>query len=165
MDDAPLIYMWENQPEIWRTSLLPGPYSMESIRQYVQNATRHNILAMQQVRFLIETIEKKQPVGMIDLFDIDVLNQKAAVGIMIDAGFRKKGYAAEALRLIISYGFTHLYLHQLYADIAISNEASLRLFRSAGFEVSGRRKDWIKTTSGFEDALFMQIFNADGVKH
>lgn len=163
LDDAALIYMWENQPELWRTSIAPGPYSLESIRLYVQNAMKHNVMAMQQVRFIIESLEEARPVGMIDLFDIDVLNQKAAVGIMVDAGFRKKGYAGDALRLIISYGFEYLYLHQLYADVAISNEASLRLFRSAGFEVSGRRKDWIKTESGFEDALFMQLLKTGAV--
>lgn len=161
MSDVSLIYQWENQPEIWQTSQVPGPYSMEAIRQYVQNAMTHSVLAMQQVRFVIETLDDHVPVGLADLFDIDMLNRKAGIGIMIDAEHRKKGYAADALRLVISYGFNHLKLHQLYTDIAISNQNSLSLFRSAGFIQTGRRKDWVKTPGGFEDAFFLQFINLD----
>ncbi|MDK2910398.1 MAG: diamine N-acetyltransferase [Bacteroidales bacterium] len=161
MSDVSLIYQWENQPDIWQTSQVPGPYSMEAIRLYIQNALTHSVLAMQQVRFMIETLDDHVRVGLADLFDIDMLNRKAGIGIMIDAEHRKKGYAADALHLVISYGFNHLKLHQLYADIAISNRKSLSLFRSAGFIQTGRRKDWVKIPGGFEDALFLQFINLD----
>lgn len=161
MSDVSLIYQWENQPDIWQTSQVPGPYSMDAIRLYVQNAMTNSVLAMQQVRFMIETLNDHIPLGLADLFDIDMLNRKAGIGIMIDALHRNKGYAGDALQLVISYGFNHLKLHQLYADIAISNQNSLSLFCSAGFVLMGQKKDWIKTPGGFEDASFLQLINRD----
>ncbi len=160
LDDALLIYQWENQPEVWRTSHMPGPYSMESIRQYVQNALVYNVLAMQQVRFMIETLKDKTPIGMVDLFDLDMLNGRAGIGIMIDGNYRARGFAGDALRLIIAYGFQHLHLHQLYVDVVVSNAASMRLFQKAGFVITGHRRDWVRNGPDYEDVIFMQLFHS-----
>lgn len=159
LNDARLIYTWENQPDLWRVSQVPGPYSLAAIQEYVKNAMNNDILVMKQARFMIERLEDNQSIGMIDLFDIDMINSRAGIGIMIDAKARKQGYASDALRLIVRYGFEHLKLHQLYAEADVLNEASLRLFKTAGFEITGRKKDWVRINKGWEDVLVFQLIN------
>ncbi|MGC8865840.1 MAG: GNAT family N-acetyltransferase [Bacteroidales bacterium] len=164
LDDARFIYTWENQPDLWRVSQVPGPYSLSAIQEYVKNAMTHDILAMKQARFMIERLEDNQRIGMIDLFDIDMINSRAGIGIMIDPRARKQGYASDALRLIVRYGFEHLKLHQLYAEVDLLNEVSLKLFKSAGFEITGCKKDWVKVGQGWEDVMVFQIINLGQVE-
>ena len=67
-------------------------------------------------------------IGMIDLFDFNPQHKRAGIGIVIHPDFQQKGFASEALSLLIQYAFTHLQLHQLYANILTDNEKSLQLF-------------------------------------
>jgi len=88
------------------------------------------------------------PVGLVDLFDFDPYHLRAGVGVLIARNEdRRKGYATEALKVLISYAFEVLQLNQLYANVSASNTASLRLFQNLGFTKVGVKKDWLKTLS------------------
>jgi len=53
-------------------------------------------------------------IGHISLHNIDHLCRNAFLGIVIgDEGHRSKGYGAEAIRLVIDYGFKTLNLHNI----------------------------------------------------
>jgi diamine N-acetyltransferase len=100
------------------------------------------------------------PVGLIDLFDFDPFHLRAGIGILIaNAEFRQKGYATEALKLMIRYSFETLQLHQLYCNISAENDVSLQLFQNVGFEVIGTKKGWLKTLNGWQDEVILQILN------
>jgi diamine N-acetyltransferase len=103
---------------------------------------------------------KKQGVsiGTIELFDYDPVNSRAGVGIWIaEESEREKGYAKEALKLIIEYSFKHLKLNQLYCNISSTNKISLNLFSSLDFMLVGVKKKWNKTQDGWEDELLFQL--------
>jgi diamine N-acetyltransferase len=51
-------------------------------------------------------------------------------------------------------------LHQLYCSVATDNEASLALFRQAGFQVVGKRLQWLRTPQGWLDVWELQKINA-----
>ena len=40
----------------------------------------------------------------------------------------------------------------------LTNEVSIHLFEKSGFEESGTKKQWIKTSKGWEDEIFFQKF-------
>lgn len=164
-DDLDLLYLWENDTSIWWLSNTLKPFSREVLGQYLQGA-QQDIFEARQFRFVICLNDPaKTPVGFIDLFDLDPLHQRAGVGILL-AGQeqRGKGYGAEALRLLCGYAFSVLFLHQLYCSIPENNEASLKLFRKAGFTESGKQKDWIKTPDGWISQHFLQLLAEDGLQ-
>lgn len=107
-------------------------------------------------------IDLKNPVvtiGTIDLFDFDPYHNRAGIGILIaDTSYRRQGYAAEALDILIGYCFNMLTLNQLFCNISADNTASIGLFRNKGFEQSGEKKKWLKTPAGWESELFFQLF-------
>ncbi|MFW5916403.1 MAG: GNAT family N-acetyltransferase, partial [Bacteroidota bacterium] len=104
-------------------------------------------------------------IGSVDLFEIDNFHQKAGIGILIHKGkYRNRGYAAQALNVMIRYAFDVLLLHQLYCNIDEDNEASLKLFKKMGFQVTGNKKDWIRTKDGWKNELFLQLINKDHQK-
>ena len=154
--DVDLLYKWENDMELWPVSNTLRPFSRAQIERYVKNAAL-DVYQTKQLRLMIDTAEEGETVGMIDMFDFDPFHSRAGLGIMLNARWRSKGLASAALSLFIEYAFNTLGLHQLYCNIAASNTPSLNLFESKGFTLVGVKKEWIKTTQGFEDELLYQL--------
>lgn len=159
--DEDLLYRWENDQQFWQVSNTLTPFSRQVLREYLDNA-RLDIFQARQLRLVIETVESDKPVGLIDLFDFDPLHQRAGVGILIgDRSEWGKGYAREALRMLLQYSFTVLLLNQVYCSIDESNTASLKLFQHAGFRITGIKEQWNRGLSGWTNEWFLQITAAD----
>jgi diamine N-acetyltransferase len=161
--DLELLYTWENNMEIWKVSNTVTPFSKYVLKKYID--TSHlDIWETKQLRLIIEAKTQSSlmlvPVGTVDLFDFDPFHLRAGVGILIaNKEYRQKGYATEALRLLMHYSFETLQLHQLFCNVTSDNTISLQLFKTAGFNEVGIKKDWIKTVSGWLDEIMLQAIN------
>lgn len=160
-EDAEIIFEWENNTEVWLISTTLAPFSKDEIIRYVKTANR-DIFAMRQLRLMIETNDNQAiTVGSIDLYDFDPQHQRAGVGILIAADEnRRKGYASEALKLLVRYSFDILLLKQLYCTIPTDNEPSIKLFESLGFVSCGLKHQWLRTKTGWIDQISMQLINS-----
>lgn len=161
--DIDILYVWENNMEIWKVSNTITPFSRFVLKKYIETA-HLDIWDTKQLRLIIEAKDENThmhiPVGIIDLFDFDPFHLRAGIGILIaNSEYRQKGYASEALKLIIRYSFEILQLHQLYCNISVDNTISLQLFHSVGFESIGVKKEWLKTVNGWKDELMLQVIN------
>lgn len=155
--DVDFLYNCENNPENWRISHTLAPFTRDSIERYV--SIEQDVFLYRQVRFII-CINTGEPIGTIDLFEYDPIHLRAGVGILIaEENDRNKGYATESLELIIRYAFDHLMLETLFCNILEDNYVSLRLFEKRGFEVSGLKKNWIKTKDGMKNEFILQLLN------
>ena len=93
--DIELMYAWENDTEIWGVSGTLAPFSRHTLERFIEGQ-QFDIFQTRQQRLIIETPEGL-PVGALDLFDLDPVNLRAGVGILIhDTAQRGKGYAADA---------------------------------------------------------------------
>ena len=154
--DIDYIHRAENDPSVWEVSGTVAPYSRYSVGNFVAEQ-QAGIYATHQLRLMIERTADGRRVGMVDLYDFDPVHLRAGVGILIcDAADRRRGYGAEALRLLCDYAHTVLRLHQLWCGVDATNRASLALFRRAGFLRTGRRRDWRLTADGWHDEIDMQ---------
>ncbi len=163
-EDLELMYKWENNPSVWTVSNTLSPFSRFILKQYLENA-HLDIYEAKQLRLMIDLRGDTnglilETVGTVDLFDFDPFHMRAGVGILVNRKeYRNKGFATEALRLMIEYCFEHLHLHQLYCNILVDNEPSIKLFEQAGFVQCGVKKQWIKTRDGWVDELMFQLIN------
>ena len=156
--DAQLMLQWENNSNNWAVSNTLVPFSEHLILQYVNSA--QDIFETKQLRFVICVTETNKPIGTIDLFEYDPLHRRAGVGVLIDeVSERKKGYAKEALQLMIQYSWDRLNLHGLFCNIFESNEHSIKLFERNGFVQTGIKKDWALLRGEWENELFFQLIN------
>jgi diamine N-acetyltransferase len=157
--DLDFLFALENDVSVWRVSNTVTPYSKEVLAQYLEQSAL-DIYATRQLRLIICTPDH-HPIGAVDLFDFEPLHLRAGIGIIIREPYRRQGLAAEALHLLIHYAANHLLLHQLYCSVATDNEASLALFRQAGFDPIGKRRQWLRTPQGWLDVVELQrIFPA-----
>lgn len=157
-EDLEFLYRMENDFSVWEISNTQTPYSKWVLRQYLENA-HQDIYEAKQLRLAVVSLDQERLVGLIDLFDFDFKNSRAGVGILLEESSRGQGLGAEVLALLIDYAFSHLQLHQLYANISISNEASTKLFTKFGFQKIGIKKDWNKINGQFVDEVLFQLIN------
>ena len=156
-EDLEFIYNIENDESIWEISHTQTPYSRFLIKQYLENA-HQDIYEAKQLRLVICEKETQNTLGFIDLFDFDPKNLRTGIGILLqNPESRQKGFGSEALELVIAYAFTHLQLHQLYANISTENEVSLALFAKFGFETIGIKKQWNKVGNSYKDEWLVQL--------
>ena len=159
-EDLELLYLWENDRTVWHVSNTLVPFSRYQLKQYIESDPG-DIHAHRQLRMMIdcrETENQLRTVGSIDLFDFDPMHQRAGLGILIaSTADRRQGYACEAILQMMDYCRKVLFLHQLYCNIPANNTASIQLFKKAGFEITGTKKDWLRTENGWEDELLMQL--------
>ena len=101
------------------------------------------------------------PIGICFTFFFSSKQLRAGIGIMIIGEERGKGFASEALDLIVEYAFDRLKLHQLYANVLEENEASLALFKRKHFEIIGVKKEWIRHKDDWKDETILQRLNAN----
>ena len=154
-EDLDFIYYIENNETFWELSTTQTPYSKFLIRQYLENAHR-DIYEVKQLRLAI-CGKDEALLGLIDLFDFDPVHKRAGIGILIaEKEDRGKGYGKEALKLLIAYAFTHLNLHQLYANISSENIESIKLFEKHNYLKVGNKKDWIYYNNKYFDELLYQ---------
>ena len=112
------------------------------------------------MRLAICNFNDDAAIGLIDIFEFDPKNNRAGIGILIkDSENRSQGVGTEALDLLIKYTFRNLNLHQLYANIATENTASIALFTKFGFEKIGVKKDWTLVSGSYKDEALYQLIN------
>ena len=156
-EDAGQIFLWENDRDIWRVSGTHVPYTRFQIEQFLLG--NNDLFNNKQLRLMIDLNESGKSIGCIDIFDYDSFNGRAGLGILIDKAFRQQGYAKAALALCVEYLFHDVMLHQVYCSIDETNTESQQLFVGQGFELCGRRKDWLMTSEGYLDVFEYQLIN------
>jgi diamine N-acetyltransferase len=158
--DVDLLFNWENDEKLWYLSNTLAPFSRFQLEQYVLNAG-NDIFSNRQLRMMIDHSDKgqRETIGTIDLFDFEPHHRRAGLGIMIIESARRKGFAREALDILIRHCFDVLKLHQLYCNVSKNNKASLELFRNSGFEVTGNKKEWLMIHDHWVDEYFLQLIN------
>ena len=159
--DVDLLYDWENDTSIWKVSNTLTPFSKFQIESYVLHA-QNDIFSARQLRLMIDLLNHGNnpiPIGTIDLFEFDPDNLRAGVGILIREPFREKGYAFEAMEILIRYAFNTLHLHQLFCNVSPDNVTSLHLFEKLGFVRCGIKKDWINEGKKWNEEWMFQLIN------
>lgn len=159
--DIDLLYKWENDVSIWYLSNTITPFSHHTLEEYILNA-HQDIYTAKQLRLMIDVTEIHETIGCIDLFDFDPVNMHAGIGILIADKYRNKGYASEALSILIDYTFNTLHLHQLYCNITVDNEISLKLFKKHNFRIIGLKKEWIRYKDTWIDEYLLQLIHKTG---
>ena len=129
--DIDTILLWENSSAEPLYGVYEEQYSREDVGRFVENQQRFSFSENEQLRLMICSLEGDR-LGTIDLTEYD--GKKAFVSILIvDLDNRRKGFAYNALQLVISYALS-LGMRELCANILPENQPSISLFKKAGFE-------------------------------
>ena len=85
----------------------------------------------------------------------------AKLGYAVAADYWGRGYATEALRLMLEFGFEQLALHRVTAAIGPENDVSIAVVRKLGFNHEGRLRDHVFTNGSWRDSLLYSILEQE----
>ena len=152
-DDAEIYTKWVNDPEV---TLTLGQHktivSLNGERAYLEQA------AKQGYNFAIIRLEDDALIGGISFHEINHESRKTTFGIFIgEAENRGKGYGAEAIRLILDFGFNTLNLHNIGLTMHSDNEQGLACYKKVGFREYGRRSEATFKRGRYYDIICMEM--------
>jgi len=155
-EDLDILYVWENDIDVWSVSNTVAPYSRFVLKQYLENSHKE-IFETGELRLIIEDKTTNLPIGTVDLFEFDPINSRVGTGVFIYSETnRRQGFATASLNLLIDYCFNILQLHQVYCNVDENNTKSIKMLTNLDFEIAGVKKQWRKTSEGWQDEILMQ---------
>lgn len=87
--------------------------------------------------------ESGRMIGTCGFTSIDLSNRRGEIGYVLNPDFHRRGYAPEAARAVVEFGFAKLDLNRIEARFMEGNEPSRRVAEKIGMTFEGYAKDAI----------------------
>ena len=88
-------------------------------------------------------------------------SQEAEIGCELAPEFWRQGYAEEALRAVLAFGFDGLKLHRIWASCIAENGAAVRLVETLGLRLEGRFRERTRLKDRWQDELVYAILDRE----
>ena len=157
-DDATDDYVaWMNDPDVNRyLESRFTTHTKDGLRAFI----RQTVADPRCVFMAICLTDGGRHIGNIKLGPVSAEHGHGDIGLIIGArDCRGKGYATEAISLIVKHAFHTLGLHKLTAGCYAENAASRRAFEKLGFLVEGIRRSHYKCGERHVDAVLLGMTN------
>lgn len=133
----------------WR--LHPPTSAAYTKKQVAEQAEKEP--GLDEFRLVIATKDDNAAVGGLNTHSVDRVHGTFAYGISVGTPHQRKGYAADAIVILLRYMFFDRRFQKAEAGIYASNEASLALHRRLGFVEEGRRRRSHYANGRFDDEV------------
>lgn len=128
------------------------PTSVELQKAWLEKAAGYKDSDM--IRFAMENFEGVT-VGWVTLHSRDQKNGTFSFGVAVYRDYRGQGYAVDAVRTVLKYGFWEQRYQKCNSMCLHSNEASIRIHEKLGFIKEGRiRRSCFHNGIYHDDVLF-----------
>ena len=131
-------------------SEIPFPYTLSHAEEFIERS-RERVLKQESYNFMI--FQDKKMIGGIGLSEFN--NKSCQVGYWLGKQYWGNGFATEALKSILDFGFDQLNLEKIYAAYKIGNEGSIRVLAKCGFEYSRKKYEYDSELN--EKALLTEV--------
>jgi [ribosomal protein S5]-alanine N-acetyltransferase len=156
--DAPELARLAGTREVAATTLrIPHPYSVADAEAYI--IARQDV--DEQLAFAIVLRENSVLLGGIGLRLEEKEHRHAELGYWIGAPYWGQGYATEASRAMLRYGFEVLNLHRIHASHFANNAASGNVLRKIGMKHEGTLRQHILKWGQYVDLEVYGMLDTD----
>jgi RimJ/RimL family protein N-acetyltransferase len=152
-EDAEVFHTWNLDSETARlVDFMQPPESLAGVKAWTQKVASAR---MQDDKFeaAMEN-EEGVLVGIINTHAIDRRVGAFRYGLAVRPEYRGRGYASEAIILVLRYYFEELRYQKVNATVYSYNPASMRLHEKLGFLLEGRLRRIIYTRGQYYDELY-----------
>jgi RimJ/RimL family protein N-acetyltransferase len=155
MEDAEQWAQWDNDLEV---TLPLGDEAYTPFPLSKSEEVMAGILRRQDHVFGVVDLETDELIGRGMLFDLDLVNRKAMLGIVIGAkAYWGQGYGQEAVRLLLEYAFSLLNLNSVMLGTFSFNRRAIHCYERVGFKEIGRRRQARIIGDRKHDVVLMDI--------
>jgi [ribosomal protein S5]-alanine N-acetyltransferase len=149
-EDIPALVQLAGAREIAATTLsIPHPYTEEDARKFLAQSAE-DFRAGRAISFAICRQAGGELCGGAGLA-ISETHKRAELGYWIGLPFWGMGYATEAARAVVEFGFANLGLHRIHAHYFAENTASGRVLEKIGMRREGLLRNHFQKWNRFID--------------
>ena len=151
--DAEFFFQWNLDSERARNlDFVWPPTSQASVTAWAEEQSKRK-LENDTFHWVIENRDG-EPVGSISTHDCDARNGAFSYGVDIASEYRGKGYASEAILLVLKYYFEELRYQKVTVPVHSNNQASIRLHEKLGFQREGTHRRIMYTQGQYVDVIW-----------
>jgi len=160
-DDAPTVASLAGTEEMAAaTTSIPHPYSLTAAKTWITSLP-HLYRTGQAIHFAASSIETKELIGCFALKNIDSSNAHAEFECWIGDPSQGQGYATEAAREVLNFGFQKLKLHRIYSFHMTGEPKSSGFLNKLGLQHEGIIRQSIRKMDDYKDLALSAILAAD----
>lgn len=112
--------------------------------------------------FISCLLSDERPVGNVGLFDIDLTNGGAGIGITIgDPADQGRGLGTDVMETVLDFGFGELRLERMWLDVYADNTHAIRSYEKAGFRHEGTLRHAVYRRRRYVNVLRMAILRSE----
>ena len=100
-------------------------------------------------------------IGQIAYFLVDTKNHFAEIEYCIGSAFQCRGYATEATKAVIRFGFEKIKLHKVQISTKENNKSSKRVIEKCGFTYEGTLRDYFYTKGEYTGRLYYSMLQSE----
>jgi RimJ/RimL family protein N-acetyltransferase len=153
--DIEKLRLWRNRNEIRKNFFNKARISAVLQQKWFEGYKKR----MDDIMFIFET-HGGENIGTVSIYNIDKKNRSGEYGRLIigDKKFLRKGFALEATREILRFGFKSLGLHRIYLQVFEENIQARKLYEEAGFQNEGLLRDaFLEKGKDYRNIIQMSI--------
>lgn len=133
-------------------------FTVEGQRTAIEAALSQSAAGLAMPMVIVAEQEGEQILGRLSLNGITRgAFQSASLGYWVDAGATGRGIATRALGAAVDLAFGPLGLHRLQAEVAVRNDASLRVLAHHGFREYGLAPRYLRLGGRWTDCRLFQL--------
>ncbi len=155
-EDLSNCWRWINDPEITEGLYMIFPVSRYEEEKWYESRINDD----KNKYFAIEADEKH--IGNIGLHNIDWINRKAELGILIgEKDYLNKGYGTDAIKTVLRYAFNKMNLHKIELRVYEFNKRAIRCYEKCGFKKEGVLRDDVYRDGKYHNTVIMSILRSE----
>lgn len=151
-DDAEHFFLINRERDVDRNlEMVWPPSSLARQKSWVEEATKDGFGTNFEFKFIIEELESGEVVGSIDTHHCNPRQGTFEYGLAVREQFRGRGFASEAILMVLRYYFQELRFRKAEPGVFAFNDASMRLHEKLGFVHEGTRRLHGYSNGSFHD--------------
>ena len=148
-DDIPDVLAFASQPSVAAVTSGMIQATEEGVRKYIDLQNSYQSFEKDKVfELAVQRREDGKVMGLAGFIRRDP--RQGEIGWALGSEYRGQGYATEAARALLDYGFGTLGLHRIHADTGSDNHPSRRVMERLGMKREALLRDTV-----FEDGKWL----------
>jgi ribosomal-protein-alanine N-acetyltransferase len=141
LDDAQDMFEYAQDTEIARLGLWDPFYVLQDSVNDINEALE-GYASGKMITWAMEHKEDQKMIGRLGFGQYQPADSRADVGYAMNRRYWGKGYATEAIRRVVRFGFEVMNLNRIGAVVLPENIASIRVLEKAGLKFEGVRREF-----------------------
>jgi RimJ/RimL family protein N-acetyltransferase len=158
-DDVAAVHEYASDPEVSRF-MTWGPNTFEATREFVATVIARPADG-DEFGFAITLRDSGRLIGSVGIGIWSNEHRRGELGYVLHRAYWSQGFATEATRRIVRYGFDEMDLHRIEATCHPDNRGSVRVLEKAGFQFEGRLRGHMQARGQWRDSLLYAAIRAD----